>query len=113
MEIHFSSRTLARSCNSEKELNRRWGRQRGRLIARRLQQLSAATSLKEMEVLPAAKLHALKGSRAGQFAVDADYPYQLVFVAVHNPARVLSSGGVDLGRVTKIKVTEVIDNHDD
>jgi plasmid maintenance system killer protein len=113
MEIQFSSPALARSCNSEKELIRRWGRQRGRLIARRLQQLSAATALKEMEALPAAKLQALKGSRGGQFAVDADYPYRLVFVAVHNPAPALSSGRVDLGRVTKIKVTEVINYHDD
>ena len=113
MEIQFSSRTLARSCNSEKELSRTWGRQRGRLIARRLQQLSAATSLKEMEFLPAAKFHALKGSRAGQFAVDADYPYRLVFVVVHNPAPIRSNGGIDLGRVTKIKVIEVINYHDD
>jgi len=113
MEIQFSSPTLARSCNSERELTRIWGRQRGHLIARRLQQLSAAATLKEMEALPAAKLHALTGSHAGQFAVDADYPYRLVFVAVHNPAPIPNKRGVDFGRVTKIKVTEVTNYHDD
>ncbi len=106
MDIEFSSR-------SEGELIRRWGKDGGRTIGRRLQQLAAAASLNLVRSIPAARFHPLKGNRTGQFAVDADHPYRLVFEPNQHPIPKKQDGGMDLTRVTKIKVIEVVDYHGD
>jgi proteic killer suppression protein len=113
MDIEFCSRSLEKACNSEKELIRRWGKDRGRTIGRRLQQLAAAETLKVMAAIPPAKLHLLKGKRAGQFAVDADYPFRLILEPNQDPIPTLKDGGIDLANVTKIKIIEVVDYHGD
>lgn len=113
MDIEFSSRSLQRACNSEKELIRRWGRDRGRTIGRRLQQFVAAETLKVLGTIVQAKLHPLKGKRAGQFAVDADYPYRLILEPNQHPIPRQEDGGIDLSSITKIKIIEVVDYHGD
>jgi proteic killer suppression protein len=113
MEIEFSSRSLQRACNSEKELIRRWGKNRGQTIGRRLQQLAAANNLFVAGFLPQLKLHPLKGKRAGQFAVDADYPYRIVFEPNERTLPRKNDGGLDVERITKIKIIEVVDYHGD
>ena len=92
---------------------RRWGKDRGRTIGRRLQQLAAAETLKVMGAIPPAKLHPLKGKRAGQFAVDAGYPFRLILEPNQHPIPTLKDGGIDLANVTKIKIIEVVDYHGD
>src|ERR1700736_5171263 len=111
MDIAFSSRALQRACNSEKELSRCWGKNRGRTVGRRLLQLAAAANLNVVRAIPAAKLHLLKGDRAGQFAIEVDHSFRLVFIPNHNPVPPHKNGGVDLERVMKIKIIEVIDYH--
>jgi toxin HigB-1 len=113
MDIDFSSRSLQRACNSEKELIRRWGKGRGYIIARRLQQLAAADNLLVLSAVRAAKLHALKGKRAGQFAMDGDYPYRIVFESNGKSAPKKLDGAPDLQRITKVKIIEVVNYHDD
>jgi len=113
MEISFCSRSLQRACNSEKGLLRRWGKQRGRTVGKRLQQMLAAPTLNVLNDLPGMDFHPLKGNRAGQFAVDAEYPFRLVFEASHNPVPKTESGSVALARVTKIRVIEVTNYHGD
>jgi proteic killer suppression protein len=113
MDIEFSSRSLQRACNSEKDLIRRWGKERGRTIGRRLQQLAAADNLLILSAVPPAKFHALKGKRAGQFAVDADYPYRIVLEPNEQIVPKKADGSVDLQRITKIKIIEVVDYHGD
>ena len=113
MDIEFSSRSLQRACSSEKELTRRWGRDRGRTSGRRLQQIAAAENLEVLGSIVPAKLHPLKGKRAGQFAVDADYPYRLILEPNQHPIPKEKDGGVDLSNLTKIKIIEVVDYHGD
>jgi proteic killer suppression protein len=113
MDIDFPSRSLQRACSSEKELIRRWGKDRGRTIGRRLQQLAAAETLEVLGAIVPAKLHPLKGQRAGQFAVDADYPFRLILEPNQHPVPKKKDGGIDLSNVTKIKIIEVVDYHGD
>jgi toxin HigB-1 len=113
MDIDFSSRSLQRACNSERELIRRWGKDRGYTIGRRLQQLAAADNLLVLSAVRPAKFHALKGKRAGQFAVDGDYPYRIVFEPNGKVSPAKLDGGPDLQRITKIRIIEVVDYHGD
>jgi toxin HigB-1 len=111
MDICFCDRSLQRACNSEKGLVRRWGKHRGRTVGKRLQQMLAAPTLDVLTNFPGMDFHALKGNRAGQFAVDAEYPFRLVFEANHNPVPKMESGNVAHPRVTKIRVIEVTNYH--
>jgi proteic killer suppression protein len=113
MDIEFSSRSLQRACNSEKELIRRWGKDRGHTVGRRLQQLAAAENLLALSAVRPAKFHALKGKRAGQFAVDGDYPYRIVFEPSEKNVPKKPDGGLDLQRITKIRIIEVVNYHGD
>jgi proteic killer suppression protein len=113
MDIDFSSRSLQRACNSGKELIRRWGKDRGHTIGRRLQHLAAADNLLVLSAVRPAKLHILKGKRAGQFAVDGDYPYRIIFEPNEKTVPKKPDGGPDLRRITKIKIIEVVNYHDD
>lgn len=113
MDIEFSSRSLQRACNSERDLIRRWGKDRGHTIGRRLQQLAAADNLLVLSLVRPAKFHALKGQRAGQFAVDGDYPYRIVFEPNDRIVPRKPDGGPDLQRITKIRIIEVVDYHGD
>lgn len=90
---------------------RRWGKHRGRIVGKRLQQILAAPTLDVLTTLPGMDFHALKGNRAGQFAVDAEYPFRLVFEATHNPVPTMERSNAALARVTKIRVIEVTDYH--
>jgi len=113
MDIEFSSRSLQRACNSEKELIRRWGKDRGHTIGRRLLQLAAADNLHILSAVRPVKFHGLKGKRAGQFAVDGDYPYRIIFEPNGKIAPKKPDGGTDLQRITKIKIIEVVNYHGD
>jgi toxin HigB-1 len=113
MDIEFSSRSLQRACNSEKALIRRWGKDRGHVVGRRLQQLAAADNLLILSAVRPAKFHALKGKRAGQFAVDGNYPYRIIFEPCDKTAPKKPNGGPDLQRITKIKIIEVVNYHGD
>ena len=42
MDVSFSSAALGVLCNSERRLTQRWGREAGRMVARRLLDLAAA-----------------------------------------------------------------------
>ncbi len=113
MEVVFRSSKLQRLCCSEKQCNRKWGPENGRLIRRRLADLNAAENLADLWKLPQTRLHALKGDRDGQFAVDIKHPYRLIFRPAHDPVPRKDDGDIDVSRVTKIEITEVLDYHGD
>lgn len=112
MEVCFSP-TVARHFQTEKSVVKKWGPVRGRIIQRRYQQLKAASTLDMMRSLPQAKFHELKGDRKGEFAVDADYPFRIVFEPNHNPIPKNDDGTVDLTGVTHIRIKEVVNYHGD
>ena len=76
-------------------------------------ELSAADTLAVVGKLPAARLHALKGDRKGQYAVDVKHPFRLIFEPTHDPIPTKDDGGVDLEKVTRIRVLTVEDYHGD
>lgn len=113
MEIVYGSRKLERAGNLEREGVRMWGAENARKVRRRLAELAAADSLAVVATLPSARLHPLKGNRQGQFAVDVRHPFRLIFEPNHDPIPLKGDGGVDLERVTRIRVLAVEDYHGD
>ncbi len=111
MEVLFTTRKLQKVCNSEREIIRVFGPSCGRLLQRRLVDLAAAASLAELSTLPQARCHPLKGQREGQFALDLEHPRRLILEAAHDPVPVREDGGIDLERVTRVCVVEVVDYH--
>ena len=90
-----------------------WGRENARKVRQRMAELSAADTLAVVVKLPAARLHALKGGRKGQYAVDAKHPFRLIFEPAHDPIPKRDDGGVDLEKITRIRVLAVEDYHGD
>ena len=111
MEVEFGSRKLQKTCNSEKESNRKWGSQNARKIRQRLAEFAAAETLADMRLHPGARLHELKGKRQGQFAVDIKQPFRLVLEPAHDPVPLNEDGGIELARTTRIRIVYIGDYH--
>jgi proteic killer suppression protein len=111
MIIHFADGKLAREVNVEKQLVRKYGERRAKLIRRRLDELRAADSLADLRNLPGPRCHELRGDRKGQISVDLDHPYRLLFVAA-DPVPYRDDGGLDWTRVEAVVILGVEDTHD-
>ena len=111
MKIVFKSRRLQKLCQTEKLLVQAYGKDCGRKIARRLTTLDGAQCLGDVPSTPPERCHPLKGDRQGEFAVDVQQPYRLVFRPNHDPIPTKEDGGVDLKRVTEIEILSIEDYH--
>jgi proteic killer suppression protein len=111
MEINFSSRTLQKVCNSEKEMRTKFGKPLAERLQQRLAELKAAETLEDIRWLPPARCHELSQDRKGQVAVDLVQPKRLIFEPDHNPVPRKPDGGLDWPHVTRIRVIEIIDYH--
>jgi len=112
MDIVFKTNRLQKECNNHKALIRAYGPLRAKLIRRRLDELKAVISLKDMSYLPQARCHELKGEKAGQLSVDLNYPYRLIFRPANNPIPQKPDGGLDWNKVTIIEIMGVEDTHE-
>lgn len=74
-------------------------------------ELSAAFSLNDISKLPPPRCHELIGNRKGQFSVDLEHPYRLIFIPADDPLPVLPDGGLDWSGVTEIEIIEIADTH--
>ncbi len=115
MEVYFKNNKLAKCLNEEKKLLKEYGPRQAKKIRIRLAELSAAQSL--MDFWPPhsgpTRCHELShGRRKGQFSVDLDHPYRLIFKPDHDPVPTKKDGGVDWGRVTAILIVAVEDTHE-
>jgi proteic killer suppression protein len=57
-------------------------------------------------------MHQLVGNREGQFSVDLDHPYRLIFYVADSPVPLKADGGADLSKVTTILIQGVEDTHE-
>ncbi len=110
MNISFADKKLGKIMNSEKELQKNYGKN-ARYIMRRMMVLSTAPSLAHISHKPPERRHELEGQRKGSFAVDIRHPFRLVFKPNHNPVPLKEDTGIDLNKVTAITILEVEDYH--
>ena len=111
MEIRFSSRKMATLFNTGRELVRKYGPQQARRIQMRLNILKAADNLDQVPSTPPTRRHELSDNRKGQFAVDIEHHQRLTFQPNHSPLPRKPDGGIDLKKITVIKIIRVEDYH--
>ncbi|NQT65544.1 MAG: killer suppression protein HigA [FCB group bacterium] len=99
MEIIFGSNKIRRSCNNAS----------GRLKTR-LDDIIAAENMGILKFLPG-KLHALKGNRKGQWALDLEQPKRLCFEPIADPLPISKDGFLSLSEVYAIKIVYIGDYH--
>lgn len=111
MDIVFKSKKLEKTLNSETEMYRKYGKEIGRLVMRRLQFLRAAPTLGDVPQKPPERCHELSGDRKGEFAVDLKHPYRLIFRPYHDPVPGKKDSGIDLNKITVIEIISIEDYH--
>ncbi|MEN8447729.1 MAG: killer suppression protein [Cyanobacteria bacterium J06555_13] len=111
MDITFSKKKLREECKNQRLLQKRHGQKRAKRIAQRLSDLRAAEVLEDMKNVPG-RLHPLLHDRAGQFSLDLDHPYRLIFESANDPIPRNSDGGIDWSKVTAIRILGVEDTHE-
>ena len=102
---------MQKTCNSQKLLQAEYGAPNATKIMMRLNEMYSVDNLAQISVLPPPRRHVLSGSRAGQFAVDIKQPFRIAFIPDHDIVPTLESGGVDVSKVTKIKIMWIGDYH--
>lgn len=108
MKIEYKSKKLKKQCEDPNIAQKEYGLKIGNKLTQRVSELIAATSLLDIKHLPAARLHLLKGSRTGEYAVDLIHPFRLVF-------KPILQGNGDINKLESIniaRIEEVIDYHD-
>ena len=110
MDIVFGNKKLKKRFGSDVALQKKYGEQ-VEVIRMREKILRKAKSLADVPTSKPERRHQLKGKREGQFAVDLKHPYRLIFEPDYEPIPRKDDGGIDLEKVTKIKIIEVVDYH--
>ena len=112
MDILFADNKLEKECNDFRRLQKAHGEKRAKRIRQRLDELRAADALCDISHLPPPRMHQLVGNREGQFSVDLDHPYRLIFIVANEPVPLKVDGGIDLSKVTIILIIGVEDTHE-
>ena len=111
MIIYFKTKKLQKECSNCRVMLKKHGAIRAQKLGQRLMELGAADNLDQISHLPPPRCHELIGRRAGQFSVDLDHPYRLLFIPAVDPVPKLEDGGIDKGHVSEIEVIGIVDTH--
>jgi plasmid maintenance system killer protein len=109
VNITFRSGKIQKIFNSDKELQKMYGKNCARKIRSRLDDLHAAPTLEALRNLPG-RCHELKGDRQGQLSLDVEQPYRLIFEPAGEFAQ-KPTGGLDWSTVKAVQIIEVEDYH--
>ena len=110
MDISFASNRLKKQMENARAMDKAYG-QLAKRLRLRMDLLRSAHCLANVSSEPPPRRHQLTGKRDGQFAVDLNGNWRLVFRPDHDPLPVLPDGGIDIGAVTAICIIEVTDYH--
>ena len=112
MEVSFATTRLSRAFNSQSGLTQTYGARRAEAIINRVEALRRFPTLSQVPTTPPLRRHQLTGNRAGQYAVDVDAQFRILFVPDHTPMPRRPDGGIDTDRITAITIiAEVTDYH--
>jgi proteic killer suppression protein len=111
MDITFRTNSLEKNLNNSKKLVKEYGKENARKIQMRMSILRAANCLNDIPVHPPERRHELSGKEKGNFAVDIKHPFRIIFSPAHEPVPVKEDGGIDLTRITAIRIEKLEDYH--
>jgi toxin HigB-1 len=107
IEITFRDQELERAFRHDELARKRFG-QAARALQRRIKQFEAAPTLAVLAGTPAA-CWPVPNTKDGLLAARLSNRRLVVFVPDHEPVPLLSDGGLDHSRVTKIQIWSVED----
>lgn len=111
MIIYFKTKKLQKLCSKGAEAIKSLGLKRGKKLKQRMMELAAAESLADISRVPPARCHELTGNRKGQFSVDLEHPYRLLFIPADDPIPERIEGGLNWMAITKIEIIDIADTH--
>lgn len=106
MEIFAKSNKLTKILNNPDLIQKNYGKLAEKINAR-LDEFSAARTLRDIPSTPPPKCHALKGNRKGQFAVTLSGNYRLVFEGYDKNDQLSD----DKDRITTVSILAIEDYH--
>lgn len=109
LELAFAEKSLRQLCENEAIAQRKLGVSVAEKLKRRLADMRAATSVKDLVV---GAPRELEGACQHQIAVDLCDGYRIVFCANHNNVPFLESGAIDWTQVSRVKILRIECNHD-
>ena len=110
MKLEFATSRLAKDCADDRARLRAFGTNRKKKLGRRLSELVAAANLEVLRNAPG-RWHELHGDRKGQFAVDLDGPFRLIFEAVLDDALGRPQTQGVWSHITHVRILEIVDYH--
>jgi proteic killer suppression protein len=111
MDIFFRTSKLQKQCSTENNAIKKLGQKGGEKLMQRMSELNAAMALSDISYLPPPRLHELTGKRKGQYSVNLDHPYRLLFITANEPIPKKKNGGLDIEKITQIKIIAITDTH--
>lgn len=98
MEIGYRTKKLRKVCTDASAAEKTYGRRMAEIIQMRIDQIHAAESVEELIQYHIGRCHLLKQDRRGQYAMDLEQPYRLVFIK-------------DEGGIQAVEIWEIVDYH--
>lgn len=111
MLIYFKSKKLQKICSKQKEAIKYLGVDKAQKLQQRMMELRAADCLADVSILRPTRCHPLKGNRSGQFSVDLDQPYRLIFIPAIDVIPEKDGIGLDLSKIDAIEIIDILDTH--
>ena len=109
MEIFYKTQKLAKVLNSNKLIERNYGKS-AKKLKMRLDDMAMIDNLEELMKLPG-RHHPLKGDRKGQFACDLEHPFRLVYEPANEPLPKDDNNTLIYSEINIIEIIDVTDYH--
>jgi len=112
MDVNFMTKKLEKIIINKQKAIKTWGPQAGLKVMQRLKELEAAPNLYFIKKMKSLNFHLLKGNRRGTYAINVSGGLRIVLKPDHDPIPTLQDGSINLSKVTRVTILEVIDYHD-
>lgn len=107
MKVEYKTKKLKKQCENPKEAQKQYGKNIGTKLTQRVGELLAATSLLDIQRIPSARLHRLKGTRSEEYAIDLAHPFRLIIKPITEDDGEL----IELEMIDIVRIEEVTDYH--
>jgi plasmid maintenance system killer protein len=110
VKVRFTNNKFARQLENASAIKKSFGVM-AKKVSMRMDDIRAAPNLAVLKQIPQAGCHALKGDRAGEWAVSISGNHRLIFVLGHDPIPLKQDGSIDEIMITDIVITDTEDYH--
>jgi proteic killer suppression protein len=110
MKIDFADKELKKCANDDSYRLRKMGKIRAKLFKQRLDEIAIAETLEDLRYLPG-NYHELTNNRKGQWGVNLEQPYRLIFEPQSSPIPTDTHGKYVWIEIVDVIMIEIINYH--